>query len=465
LKRKFLTNLSANTLQLIINQLCGFAIFYILSIQLSKDHFGQINLVLAIMLVAFSLITLGIDQVIIKKIAGKQNIEDLLTLYIGHVLLTGTTFYVLLFLCSSLLNLRDEFYPLLLVIGAGKLMIYFSTPFKVIASGMEKFRSLALMLIVSNVVRSSLLIILYFFYQITLRETIIAFVIGDLLELIVSIYIYKRNMDLSILAKWNKKKYFTLVNETLPQTGVVILTAFISRFDWIIIAAITSSLKLAEYSFAYKIFEISSLPLLAIAPLLLPWLTKVLSKPTIPIEKFKLLIRMELVIASLTALALNLFWQPVIDYLTSGKYGEINTKTIFILSCAIPFLYLNNFFWTIYFAQDKLKMILKGFMLMFMINASLVILLVPFFSNEGAATAFLISCIAQTFFYLKQNKIVELQHIWQYLGIHICSVLIIGFTFKAFIHSTSTVFILSFMSYIFLMFLLKQIKPDDFKTA
>lgn len=462
MKNKFIRNLSANTLQLIINQLCGFVIFYILSIQLSKSHFGQINLVLAIMLIAFSLLTLGIDQVIIKKIAGGQNVKRLLTLYIGHVLLTGFIFYLLLFLFA---NLFKELYPLLLVIGAGKLMIYFSTPFKVLANGMERFRPLAIMLIASNVIRSLILIIFFLFYQITLTETIIAFFIGDAVELILSIYIFKWNLNVPILTKWDKKNYFALVNEALPQTGVVILTAIISRFDWIIIAAVTSSLKLAEYSFAYKIFEISSFPLLAIAPLLLPWFTKVLANGILPIDRFKRLIQIEFVIAIVTALTLNLLWQPVIDYLTTRKYGEINTKTIFILSCAIPFLYLNNFFWSIYFAQNRMKMILKGFIIMFLINASLVAVLVPFLFNEGAAIAFLISCIAQTFFYLKQNKIVGLQGIWQSLILHICGALISGFIFKILIINNFLAFILSIIGYIFLMALLKQIKIADIKVG
>ena len=43
-------NLSANTLQLIINQLFGLVIFYILSTGLDKNSFGQINLALALML-------------------------------------------------------------------------------------------------------------------------------------------------------------------------------------------------------------------------------------------------------------------------------------------------------------------------------------------------------------------------------------------------------------------------------
>jgi len=42
MKRKLVKNLSANTLQLIINQLFGLIIFYILSVCICKNSFGQI---------------------------------------------------------------------------------------------------------------------------------------------------------------------------------------------------------------------------------------------------------------------------------------------------------------------------------------------------------------------------------------------------------------------------------------
>ena len=67
MKRSLLNNLSANTLQLIINQLFALIIFYVLSTQLEKAGFGQINMVLAILLAVFNILSLGIDQLVIKR--------------------------------------------------------------------------------------------------------------------------------------------------------------------------------------------------------------------------------------------------------------------------------------------------------------------------------------------------------------------------------------------------------------
>ncbi|GAC1447908.1 MAG: hypothetical protein NVSMB7_08990 [Chitinophagaceae bacterium] len=53
-----------------------------------------------------------------------------------------------------------------------------------------------------------------------------------------------------------------LLKESLPQTGVVLFTAIMSRLDWILVGLLVSGSKLTEYSFAWKALEMSTLPLL-----------------------------------------------------------------------------------------------------------------------------------------------------------------------------------------------------------
>src|SRR5258708_3789972 len=154
MKRKLVNNLSANTLQLIINQLFGLVIFYILSIGLDKNSFGEINLALALMLAIFNILSFGIDQIVVRKVASGENPQHVLSLYLSHVLLTGTAFYALLLFGKGLFSPSISSYNLILLIGAGKLAIYFSTPFKQSAIGMERFRLLAYMSVISNIARA-----------------------------------------------------------------------------------------------------------------------------------------------------------------------------------------------------------------------------------------------------------------------------------------------------------------------
>jgi O-antigen/teichoic acid export membrane protein len=338
LKKNLFKNLSANTIQLVINQLLGLVIFYTLSSGLDKNSFGQLNLALAILLVVFNLLSLGIDQLAIRKIASGDPAHSVLSLYLFHVLTTGVLFYGVLLIGSVFINLQNGLYPLLLLIGLGKLMIYFSTPFKQSASGLERFKTLAFMLVISNVVRSITLTVFVLLHILSLHATIIIFITGDILELALCIYLFKRSTQIPVSINYNKEAYIALLHEALPQMGVTLITSAMARFDWIFIGFMVSAIKLAEYSFAYKVFEMSTLPLLAIAPILLPWFTK-LFKQTIAADttNLKLLLKAEIIIATLTILLLNILWVPVIDAVTAGKYGAVNSNTIFILSLCIPF--------------------------------------------------------------------------------------------------------------------------------
>src|SRR6201996_8350467 len=114
MKRNLVKNLSANALQLILNQVFALAIFYILSTSLDKNNFGQINLALAILLAAFNILSLGIDQLVIKRIASGEAIHTTLSLYVFHVVITGLFFYGLLLSGKALFLQAGSAYNLVL---------------------------------------------------------------------------------------------------------------------------------------------------------------------------------------------------------------------------------------------------------------------------------------------------------------------------------------------------------------
>jgi O-antigen/teichoic acid export membrane protein len=413
MRRKFIHDISTNSLQLIINQACGFIIFYVLSVYFSKNDFGEINWSLAVLLTSFNILSFGIDQVAVKKIAAGQSTELILSIYITHVLLAGGFFYAILLLINS-------FFPgfhshnLLLFIGIGKLMIFFSTPFKQLANGLEKFRLLLYMTVCSNIVRSISLILFSFFSKPDITSVIIIFIAGDTAELLLSLFITKRILKIPLSVKPGKINYLNLLKESLPQAGVVIFTSAIGRFDWIFLGIISTEVILAEYSFAFKIFEVATLPLLIIAPILIPRLTRMFHdvsiKPTSKeINDLSVLLRFEMIIASLVALLINILWIPVIDFITHGKYGAVNKYTILILSVTMPFLYANNLLWTIAFAKGYLKKIFYIFLITFLINVIGDVILIPLYHGEGAALAYLIAISIQFILFWIQTDVTKLK--------------------------------------------------------
>jgi O-antigen/teichoic acid export membrane protein len=464
MKGKLIHNLSANTLQLVVNQAFGLLIFFVLSTGLDKNTFGQINLALAILLATFNILSFGIDQVIVRKIASGEDTDSLLSTYLFHVIISGFIFYTLLLVANGIFPKIFGDNKLLLFIGIGKLMLFFSTPFKQLAAGLERFKLLARMSVISNIIRGLALLVLVLLHCLTLNCIVLIFIAGDTIELLITIILFKYQFQIPIAISRNSKKYFDLIKESVPQIGVVVFTSALARFDWIFIGLMVSSIKLAEYSFAYKIFEISTLPLLAIAPLLVPRFTQLLKEKALPIADMHKLLRIEMIIATLIALLLYLCWAPVIDWITVGKYGSVNSNTILILSLAMPLLYFNNFLWSIGFAKGLLKMILGVITLTFIINVLGDVLLIPFLKNEGAAVAYLLAMVVQGIAYLKKNDENGLSTIWRSLFLCTICAAFAGFIAGYTLQNIILIPPLAIVIYLASLLLTKQLRMSDWKN-
>lgn len=400
-----------------INQLFGLIIFYVLSVKLDKKEFGEINWVLAVLLTSFNILAFGIDQLFVKKIASGNEPSSILSAYIIHVLLAGGSFYTLMFIAKILFPSFLQQHYLLLFLGIGKLMIFFSMPFKQLAIGMQKFGMLFYMSICSNVVRGAALIAYSLFFKVDIKSIVFIFIAADIAELFISLFIVKYIIKASLKIEWNTRRYFSLIKESMPLAGVSVFTSAIARFDWIFLGLLASNVILAEYSFAYKVFEMSTLPLLAIAPVLIPRFTK-LFNTVVSIEKqddLFILLQIEMIAATLIGLIINIIWSPVIDMLTQNKYGAVNQHTILILSACTPLLYFNNFLWTIHFAKGRLKAIFKIIFITFLINITADIFLIIYFKAEGAAFAYLISLIAQFILYISKTDLKKIKRSWYIL--------------------------------------------------
>ena len=467
MQNRFLRNISANTVQLAINQVFGLLIFYALSKWFDKNTFGDINWALAVLLTAFAILSFGIDKVIVQKVSAGEDKSTLFSAYVFHVLVTGIFFYALLLLNYFLMPGLFPQQTILLFLGIGKLMIFFSTPYKQMVTGLEKFHTLLYMSIGSNVVRGTGLIILAFLKQLSLANVIIIFIVGDIIEFLLCLLIVKKVSHFPQKITFNRKSHLQLVKTSLPQAGIELFAAIMSRFDWILIGLIITSSKLAEYSFASKVFEVSTLPLLIIQTVLLPLFTRLLNRKndagtTAPDIGF--LLEWKIIIASFIALALYQAWTPVIDFVTDGKYGAVNIHVIFIFSACMPLMYFNNYLWTINFATGKMKLIFFIMISALIVNVISCLILIPVWKNEGAALALFLSIFVQSVLYLYKTDFSMtiarrlLLFIWPAIAILSCYITN-RYIANTFIRVATPVVI-----YLSVVFVLKQFRQRDWKA-
>ncbi len=408
MSKKIVSDISANTLQVIINQCCGLVIFYILSRWLSKPEFGEVNWTLAILLTVFNLLSFGIDQLVVKKVASGEPPAAVMALYNTHVMLAGISIALITLFAAKVFPGFFGQHQLIALLGAGKLMIFFSTPFKQTAMGMEQFRALLVMSVVSNLLRCTALTICLAFFTLDLYTVVIIFAAGDLLEWICGYVVTRLTLNLHPGIRFNWPAYRKLLREAAPQAGTVIFTSALARFDWIFLGLFCSAAILAEYSFAYKVYEVATMPLLVIAPILIPRFVKLFNREggidATDSRQLSLMLSTQMILATATALLLNLLWMPLVGPLTNYTYSSVNRITILLLSLSIPFLYLNNFLWTTLFAIHRLRLIFGIIAVTFAVNLLGDLALIPLYKAEGAAAAFLLATVTQSISYILKTQ-------------------------------------------------------------
>jgi O-antigen/teichoic acid export membrane protein len=467
---KLIRDISASSAQVLFNQVAGAAIFLITSAWLSKETYGEFNWSLAVLTFIISILSLRLEQIIVRKVAAREDPSKLLTLFTGHVVIGGLVFYGVLLTGYFLFPGFFKQHNILLILAISQLITFFSSPFKQIANGKEDFRLLAWMSSIANIIRVCWLLIVVLTSLLTIRQLLLMYIISSFAELIFCLLLTGSRLHTRISFQYQVKDYLLLIRESLPQAAGVFLNATIARIDWILLGLFSGSIITAEYSFAYRVFELSPLPLLIIAPILLSRFSRFFSSnsPENLLEHKKelsLLIRIEMIAATFIPLVLNIIWVPVMDGLTHHKYGEVNKTTFLLLSICLPFLYLNNLFWSVHFAQNHLKLILRISFLTFSIILVGDLFFIPLYNARGAAAVYLAATVVEYINYMRTSLLSRVKETW--ISPFVC-MLIAGICgILAFWLSTSLPIrlITSILLFFLLLLATKQLHKSDIKQV
>lgn len=401
---------SANALQIVFSQLGALFLFWLSSKELSKSDFGTFNWYFAIYGTIFAIASFGFDFIVIKRVSSKNDLNAARMQLVQSCLICFISVIpAILLVFSDLLN--EDFSDSLFILVAFQ-FTYLAMPFKNALTGKELFSKSAQAVIISNLLKICLIIFLYFSERITLFNVSLAFALSNFTELLVYVINSYKIFDKTYFSgAFDFKSYKVLFRESLPQLGVIIFDSAFARIDWILLGALTTinaATVTAEYSFAYKIFEVSRLPLLILAPILFTRFSKLfhnsqITDPNVNAGVYSFF-KLELVIGVTIPLLLNIVWVPLMQLFTGGKYGSENHQIYFLLSLTIPFMYMINFLWTLAFAQGQLKLTMILSVVNSCLNILLNILLIPRYGQTGAAVAFLTCNVIMLPLYLKFVK-------------------------------------------------------------
>jgi O-antigen/teichoic acid export membrane protein len=418
---RLIRSLSANTLQVLGNQFLGVFIFVIISRCLDKPSFGELSWSLAVLTLITTLLSLRLEQIVVRNVAAGDDPSGMLTLFAVHNFFAGLIFFGILSLVCYFFPANSRQLYLLWVLSISQILTFWALPFRQLLTGQGAFGWLALLASISNLVRAIGLYCWMTWSTLSLWGVLVLFTVSALLELMLGAWIVYGRLRMPFGISKPAAAYIGLLKASLPQVGLAFLNVGIARIDWILMGLLSTPAHTAEYSFAYRAFEFAPLPLLVLAPFLLNRFARREESSDSPF--LELLVHLELILSTLPTLWLVLAWAPVVDLFTGNKYGSVNVPTFLILSCCIPFQYLINLYWSREFARNRLPLILS----ITAVTGAVVLIgdavLIPLYAGRGAALAFLAAMVVQ---YLLYTRASGFEKKWEWGGRMLASMAIAG---------------------------------------
>jgi O-antigen/teichoic acid export membrane protein len=401
LKNKLLIRFFSSGLQSVGVQVLGSVFFYIISIYLTKDNFGLISWMNAISMFITALLGLGLEQVVIRRIAASDRSDWAAGAFLTHSIISFITAFSILVIIdynTDITNITTFYLPWFFIAQG---LIFIGVPLKQYLNAKERFTPYGIIAIISNSVK----IIAAFWLQHTDRldtiTVIYVLVLSALFELCCLLVYILTKTNFSF--KFRFKAYIKLIKESSAQYISVIFDMSLSRMDWILLGMLTTNVILADYSFAYRAFELARLPLLIIAPMILPRLSRIMAlnnKPNAAQQKqINAFNTLEMCLAMLLPLVLNVLWAPVVALITHSKYGYTNSVQFMVLSFCIPLQFFINLLWSISFAAKKYKVLTMATICCAVSNVILNLVLIPKYGGLGSAIAFFSTTLLQCALY------------------------------------------------------------------
>jgi O-antigen/teichoic acid export membrane protein len=404
-ENKISKDLLANAVQTGIAQLVSLSIFYLMSRYISKDDFGTFNWSTALGSTILALGSLGLDLVLIKRISSGEDAKLLAGIHFFHTALLG---FILLLSIGLMMYFAPQlipFQPLFFLVIIQLTITAIANSFKFTLTGLEAFKQLAIIAIVINLIKISIIISLFIINRFSIISIVYGFILTSLLELIHSYYFVNKHIRGRLKPIFEQKSYKNFIIESLPQLGVVIFDSALARVDWILLGIMSTAAITAEYSFAYKFFELSKIPLVILAPVLLTRFSKLFSTEQLidadTQKGIQAFFGLEIFLSFIIPIFMTCAWSDLIDWVTDGKYGAVNQYNFAILALCVPLVFAINFMWTIGFIQGQLKPILRITITASLFNVLLNLLFIKYLGSMGSAIAYLLSTLLQFFMYAR----------------------------------------------------------------
>lgn len=405
MKQSLLKSFFSSGLQAVSIQVLGVVFLGIVAYYLSVEDFGIISWANAVSMFICTLLSFGLEQVVVRRIAASKSSNWAAAAFFVHAL-TGSFLALLgIFFFSKYCTSCNEGIAYLPLFFAAQGLLFLVTPLKQFLNAKHIFTPYGVIAICSNLLKIVLGIYLLQNDLLTIDNVVYILMGTALLELVCLLIYVLTKTEFTFSFKF--KAYKKLLKEAGPQYMAVLFDTSMSRADWILLGLIgtASFVETGGYSFAYRAYEIARLPIVIIAPVILNIFAKMFvgnkNISTGQQESIKLIFNIQMFVAMLIPLSMNIIWSPGLDWLFNGKYGSVNANEFLLLSVCIPIHFIVNLLWTVTFSAKKYKQITTVTIIIAISNILLNLILIPRYGGMGSAVAYLLTTILQVALYYR----------------------------------------------------------------
>lgn len=408
MSKGILKSFFSSGLQAIAVQVLGVLFIGLVAKVLPKEEFGIIQAANAIAMLVTTLLSFGMEQVVVRRIAASSTSDWAASAFLFHNFIgSAVALLVTIVLANIFNNPQDILYYMPLFFGA-QAVIFLVTPLKQFLNAKHIFTPYGIIAFASNLCK--LILAALFIYNnsldvITTGYILLACALIELIALL--IYVHRKT---AFKFSFRISAYKKLIRESMPQYLSAVFDSSLSRLDIILLGFIGASFAdTADYGIAYRAYEVARLPIVIVAPIILNIFARALSGNNrisdSKREEIKQLYTFEMFGAMLIPIVLNILWSPLLNIFFDNKYGSSNEVQFMLLSACIPLHFFINLMWTIGFSAKKYKRIATITMLSAVFNLLLNVVLIKYFGGIGAASAYLATTILQcTLYYVMVNK-------------------------------------------------------------
>ena len=379
-------------------RIVSFFIPILIAREFGSELFGQYSYALAFTVLFVIFADFNVGGMIIREIAINRTKANL---YISNALFIKTvlSFLAIIFVVLSTLLIHKSFsinlFIYLLTINA--IIKSFIGFFYSILSAYEKIKYVIYLRIIEN-----MLLVLFFGVLLYFKQTLLIIVIGFILSsiltcLIVIAFIKNKYADFSLKRNVDVLKY--LFKKNLPFGLSVVFSVAYFNIDTLMVSYFKGYELTGIYSVAFVFFTSSTILLSPLSSVLLPVLSRKLVEYKDNFQnqynainktlKYSLIL---VAIGILISLFYIIFADIIIDILYGFEFAR-SSISLKILAIIIPFWFIYLIIGTIFSALGRQYIYTFSLFIGVILNIFLNLILIPVYSEVGAAIASLITMI------------------------------------------------------------------------